>query len=331
MNRQIRTGPNSDRLLVLAAFACVYFIWGSTYLAIRFAVEAMPPFLMVAGRCFSAGAVLYAWARLRGDGKPTVSHWWAGVLTGGLLFAGGQSVLARVEQFVDSGLAALVLATIPAWMIVLQLRQKRPDLRTVIGVVLGLSGVGLLVIPSSGSGAAVDPLGALLLTFAALSWAMGSLVARKALPASSVLTTALQLLGGGIVSALVGLATGEVAGLATVELTARSILAFAYLTVFGTLVTFTAYAWLLNRCEPAAVGSYAFVNPVVAVVFGWAFGGESMSTMTLLAAAVIVSGVYLVVTGKTIRHHADEEDALPASVECEEGLPCVETRGEAPC
>lgn len=331
MTAQIRASRKGERLLILAAFACVYFIWGSTYLAIRFAVEALPPFLMVAGRCFISGAILYFWARWTGVAGPTTRNWLAGLLTGSLLFAGGQAILARVEQFVDSGLAALVLATIPAWMIVLQLRQKRPDRRTVVGIVLGLIGVGMLVMPGTGSGSAVDPVGALMLLFCALSWAVGSLVARSALPSSSVLTTAIQLLGGGVATTVIGLGLGEAGELLTAELTARALASFAYLTVFGTLVTFTAYAWLLDRCEPAAVGSYAFVNPVVAVVFGWAFGGESLTAMVLLAAAVIVSGVYLVVTGKKLaRTEASGEPTVVRMAPPDES-PCSEARGEAPC
>ncbi|MEM7354952.1 MAG: EamA family transporter, partial [Acidobacteriota bacterium] len=210
--------------------------------------------------------------------------------------------------------------TIPVWMIVLQIRQKRPTRRTVAGIVLGLGGVALLVVPAGGS-AVVDPLGGLLLVLCSLSWAIGSLSSRASLPQSSVLTTALQLLGGGVLASIVGLAAGEWSQLAATELTTRSVLAFAYLTIFGTLVTFTAYSWLLQRCEAAAVGSYAFVNPVVAVFVGWALGGESLTTTSIAAAGVIVAGVYLVVTSKKRKPSSAESSAesqfgLLASCDC---------------
>ncbi len=309
------------RATLLAAFGCIYFIWGSTYLAIRFAVETLPPFLMVAGRCLIAGAVLFAWAsRGRGPLALTARHWRAAAWTGGLLFAGGQAMLATVERFVDSGLSAVVLATIPVWMILLQLHRKRPGGRTIVGVVLGLGGVALLVVPQAGSGAAVEPLGAALLQLAAVSWAVGSLASRSAsLPAGSALPTALQLLAGGAAAALVGVLSGELGELGSAAVSGRSLLAFAYLTVFGTLVTFTAYAWLLNHCEPAVVGSYAFVNPVVALGLGWALGGEELSAGSLAAAAVIVAGVYLVVTTGARRRAA-----RPAPPE-----PCARLAAEA--
>ncbi len=301
----------SERWLILLAFGCIYFIWGSTYLAIRFAVETLPPFMMVMGRCLVAGGVLYAWARLTGAQRPTPSHWARGVLTGGLLFGGGQAVLAGVERTVDSGLAALVLATIPVWMIVLQLSSQRPTARTIAGVVLGLGGVAILVTPGSGV-AAVDPLSGALLLLCSLSWAIGSLVSRSGLPSSSALSTALQLLGGSLVSGLISLASGELGELNVAILTPKSLFAFAYLTVFGTLVTFTAYSWLLGRCDAAAVGSYAFVNPVVAVLVGWAFGGEALSVIMIVAAVVIVAGVYLVVTSKRERQPVVPEEAPEA-------------------
>ena len=304
----------APRGALLLAFGCIYFIWGSTYLAIRFAVETLPPFLMVAGRCLLAGSALYAWARLRrGRRAATRRQWRSAAWTGGLLFVGGQALLSVVERWVDSGLSALMLATIPVWMILLQIRSQRPRGRTVAGVALGLVGVALLVVPRAGGVAAVEPLGAALLLLAALSWAIGSLASRSAeLPAGSVLATSLQLLAGGALAALVGGLAGELGELAGAAVSARSLLAFAYLTVFGTLVTFSAYTWLLERCEPAMVGSYAFVNPVVALGVGWALGGEALSAGALAAAALIVAGVYLVVTSGTGRRPASAA-ALPAA------------------
>ncbi len=300
----------SERGLIWLAFGCIYFIWGSTFLAIRFAVEAFPPFLTVGTRSLVAGVVLFALAMARGVERPTARHLRRAALTGGLLFAGGQSSLAWAETFVDSGLAALVLAVIPVWMMLLQLHEKRPGVRAIVGVVLGLGGVAILVAPSSGGVAAVHPLGALLLLVSGLSWSLGSLASRSGLPSNVMLAASLQLLAGGGLACLAGVFMGELGRVEASAFTARPLLAFAYLTVFGSLVTFSAYSWLLGRCEPAAVGSYAFVNPAVAVLIGWAFGGEALSAAVLVATAVIVAGVYLVVTARpTLRHspHGEAE------------------------
>lgn len=298
-NRRPETqGGASGRGMILLAFGCIYLIWGSTYLAIRFAVEAFPPFLTIGTRSLLAGAVLFGLAMARGVARPTARHWRRAALTGGLLFVTGQSTLAWVETFVDSGLAALVLAIIPVWMILLQLRQKRPGARAVGGVVLGLGGVAILVAPGSAGIAAVDPLGGVLLLACGLSWAIGSLASRSGLPSDSMMSTALQLVAGGALACVAGAAFGELGRVEASAFTARPLLAFAYLTVFGSLVTFSAYSWLLTRCEPASVGSYAFVNPAIAVLVGWAFGGEALSASVLLATGVIVAGVYLVVTSR---------------------------------
>ena len=300
----------ADRGLIWFAFGCIYLIWGSTFLAIRFVVEAFPPFLAIGLRCASAGVVLFALARMRGVGEwPTMAQWRRGALSGGLLFVTGQAVLAWVEKSVDSGVAALILAVIPVWMILLQLHQKRPGFRAVAGVTLGMAGVAILVVPGSGE-AVVDPLGGVLLLACGLSWAIGSLVSRSGLPGDSMTATSLQLIAGGGLAMLVGGLLGEVGQLEVSAFTPRPVLAFLYLMVFGSLVTFSAYSWLLTRCEPAAVGSYAFVNPAVAVLLGWAFGGETISAMVLVAAAVIIAGVYLVVTARPTTRHAPGVDVV---------------------
>ena len=287
----------ASRGAILLAFGCTYFIWGSTYLAIRYAVETLPPFLMVGSRCLVAGTVLFVWARIQDRPWPELRHWRAAALTGTLFFVGGQGLLAWVERFVESGLAALFLAMIPVWMILLQARRKRPGPRTTAGVVLGLGGVALLIVPAGG--VAVDLLGGSLLLLSAFCWAVASLVSVSApRPDSDVLTTALQLLAGGCAAVIAGAITGELAGLSVGALSTRSLLAFAYLTVFGSLVTFSAYRFLLSHREPAAAGSYAFVNPMVAVIVGWAVGGETLTATTIVAGTVIVAGVYLVVTAQ---------------------------------
>ncbi len=301
MSEVVRREGRLGSVAVLA-FGCIYLVWGSTYLAIRFAVEALPPFLMAGGRCLVAGFVLLIWARLSGTAPATSRQWRLAVLPGALFFVGAQGVLSWAERFVPSGAAALLVATMPIWMILLGARRKRPTGRTIAGVVLGLGGVALLVVPA-GEAAGVSPLGGGLVLLAALSWALGSLVSR-ATGETGVLTTALHLLCGGVLACIVGAFRGELAELAAASLSARSLLAFAYLTVFGSLVTFSAYSWLLRRFEPAIVGTYAFVNPVFAVLLGWALGGEALGVMALAAAAGVVVGVYLVVTSNGSKEKA---------------------------
>ena len=310
----------------ILAFSAVYLIWGTTYLAIRYAVEVIPPFLLVGTRCLIAGAVLYAWARLRGDTRPSLDAWKKAAVVGALLFVGGQGLVTVAEKTVDSGIAALIVATVPAWFILLQIRQVRPSPRTVAGVSLGLVGVTLLLAPTSG-GAAVDLMGGFLLVLAALTWAIGSLISRsgwKAEPGkktSDAMGTGVTLIAGGTLTFLLGSSTGELGQLASAELSARPILAFVYLTIFGSLAAFSAYTWLLRRFPPAAAGSYTFVNPAVAVVVGWAIGGETLTAATMTATAVIVAGVYLVVTAKPVEA---KQTAASETVE-----PCPEPPCEA--
>lgn len=292
--------------VAVLAFGCIYFIWGSTYLAIRFAVEGLPPFLMAGGRCLVAGTVLLLWARLSGMPWPRSRQWRGALLPGALFFAGGQGVLSFAERSVPSGLAALVIATVPIWMILLRTHRKRPTGRTLAGVAFGLGGVAFLVFPAGGV-SGVSPLFGGLLVMAALSWALASLISH-ARGESDLVTTALHLLCGGVAACFVGVLRGEPAALAAAPLHGRSLLAFAYLTVFGSLIAFSAYSWLLRRFEPPTVGTYAFVNPVIAVLVGWAMGGEELSTAAIAAASGVVLGVYLVVTSKGSK---ERPQALP--------------------
>jgi drug/metabolite transporter (DMT)-like permease len=287
------------RSRVLLAFAAVYVIWGSTYLAIRFAIETLPPFLMAGTRFVVAGAVLYAWAVLRGAGRPTARHWRSAAIIGGLLLLGGNGAVVWSEQRVPSGLAALLVCTVPLWMVVVPALRRggtRPPAQVLAGVALGLTGVALLVGPGrlAGSGG-VDPLGALALVTGSLLWSTGSLYARRApLPAAPLLGAAMEMLCGGALLLVAGLLTGEAARLDLAAVSPRSALALLYLTVFGSLVAFSAYVFLLRATTPARVSTYAFVNPVVAVLLGWAFAGEPVTGRTLIAAAVIVGGVVLI-------------------------------------
>jgi drug/metabolite transporter (DMT)-like permease len=290
-------------LKVALAMGAVYVIWGSTYLAIRFAIETIPPFLMAGTRYLTAGVLLYGWARLRGAPRPSLVHWRSAAVIGAFLLLVGNGGVVWAEQRVDSGLAALMISTEPIWIVLLvwlRTGRQRPNPKVVAGLLLGFTGLVMLVRPT-GSGS-IDPVGATALVLASLCWAWGSLYGQRAsLPASPLLTTGMQMLAGGGLLLGASALTGEPGRFALAEVSARSVLALAYLVVFGAIVAFTAYVWLLRVAPPVLVSTYAYVNPVVAVLLGWAFAGEPLTKGTAIAAAVILAGVALITTsqGKT--------------------------------
>jgi len=297
----------SSRARVWIAFSAIYVIWGSTYLAIRLAVETLPPFLMAGARYFIAGVLLWGWVRIRGEYRATWAEWREATIVGGLMLLGGNGLVSWAEQFVPSGLAALLVSTIPIWVVLLDwlwLRSARPRPRILLGLALGIVGVGLLVRPGAATATAapggVSILGAVVLLLAAGFWAAGGLYARRAkLPSSSLLSVAMQMIAGGILILLTGTATGEWAKLHLGAVSPRSLLALAYLVSFGSLVGLTAYLWLIKNTTPARASTYAFVNPIVAIVLGWAVAGEALSPRILLAAAVALSGVVLIVRARS--------------------------------
>ena len=284
---------------VVAAFAAVYLIWGSTYLAIRFAIETLPPFLMAGTRFILAGTVLYAWARMRGAKKPLRIHWRSAAVIGALLLLGGNGGVVWAEQFVPSGLTALLVAVVPIWMVLLEWVRPEgtaPTPAVCFALALGFGGVALLVGPGeiAGDGHA-DLLGAGVLMLTSFCWAVGSIYARKApLPQSPFLATAMEMLAGGALLLVVGLATGQGQGLDFRSFSLLSGLSLLYLVIFGSLLGFTAYIWLLGVTTPARVSTYAYVNPVIAVFLGWLLGGELLSLRALLGSAVIVGSVALI-------------------------------------
>ncbi len=288
-----------SRAKLITGFAAVYLLWGSTYLAIRFAVETLPPFLMAGTRHLTAGLLLHVWSRGRGAPRPERCHWASAAAIGALLLLGGNGLVSWAEQRVPSGLAALIVASVPLWMLMLEAIQKRtrPKLLVVAGLFLGLSGLAVLVTPGRfvGNGS-VDPVGAAALLFAALSWATGSLYSRTAkLPASTPMATSMEMMVGGGILWTVGLLAGEGSRLDLAAVTMRSLLSLGYLIVFGSLLGFSAYIWLLRVSTPARVSTYAYVNPVVAVLLGWGFAGEPLTLRIALAAAVIVGAVALII------------------------------------
>lgn len=286
------------RWKVIAAFAAVYLIWGSTYLAIRWAVETIPPFLMAGTRFLIAGALLYGWMRLHSVPKPEPFHWVGATIVGGCLLLGGNGGVVWAEKAgFPSGLTALFIATVPLWMALLQRGLGMP-LRggVAVGVLLGFIGIILLVGPGElALGGRVDPAGATVIIFASLSWAIGSLYSRQArLPESALLATAMEMLAGGALLTLTGLVLGEWNAIHRDTVSTQSLFSYLYLIVFGSLGGFTAYIWLLRVTKPVLVSTYAYVNPVVAIVLGALLAGEIVTLRTFVAAAIILTAVALI-------------------------------------
>jgi len=288
-----------SRSRVIAAFVAVYIVWGSTYLAIRYAVETMPPFLMVGARFLVSGVILYAWSRGRGEPRPTKAQWRDALVTGVLLLCCGNGAVAWAEQRVPSGLAALLVAIVPLWMVLVEwLRPRgiRPTVSIVAGVVVGLIGLVVLIGPRTlvGDGD-VDRPGAIVLVVASLAWAAGSVYNRYgARPDSALMSTGLQMIAGSVGLLLVGVGAGELGTLHLARVSSASWLGWLYLVTFGSLVGFTAYVYLLRAVSPAKASTYAYVNPVVAVFIGWAIAGEPVTMRTLAAAAIILGGVAMI-------------------------------------
>lgn len=293
--------PAPPRWKLLSAFAIVYVIWGSTYLAIRFAIETLPPFLMAAGRFLVAGGLMWLWAKRRGAGRPTRRQVGAAAVVGLLLLLGGNGGVVWAEQRIDSGLAALLVAMVPLWVVTIEWLLpggRRPRLPLVLGVAGGLAGIAILVGPAELAGVErMDLWGAGAVLVASLLWSIGSLYAARAeLPKSARQGTALEMLVGSVGLVALGAATGELGRLDLAAVSPTSWAAVAYLVVFGSLIAFSAYVWLLRVVPASKVATYAYVNPVVALLLGWAFAGEELTARTLLAAAVILASVMLIVT-----------------------------------
>jgi drug/metabolite transporter (DMT)-like permease len=300
MNEGRRIEPAAPRrATLLLAFGAVYLIWGSTYLAIRIGLESLPPFFLMGMRSLAAGSLLYAWGRLREGAHPSPIHWRTSLLIGGLFFLGGHGGLAWAETRVPSGAAALVIAGMPIWMVLLGGREGGHPLRLASAILLGICGVATLAGPASilGSGG-IDPGAAIVLVLASLSWAIASVLSRRvARPASNALATGMDLLSGGALLCAGSILRGEPASLGRGSVSLASVAALLYLVLFGSVVALTAYNWLLRNTTLSRASSYVYVNPVVAVIIGWALGGEALTARVAAAAALLIFSVVLIMTG----------------------------------
>jgi drug/metabolite transporter (DMT)-like permease len=286
------------------ALGLLYLIWGSTYLAIRFAIHTLPPFLMAGVRFLTAGSILFAWAKARGAERATASAWRTAALSGALMLGCGNGSVVWAEQFVPSGMVALLIATVPLWIVLQDWgwgRGGRPSSGVLFGILWGFLGVTLLVTGSEiGSATPQDLLGGFLVLVGAGAWAAGSLVARYGTrPPSAELGNGMQMLAGGSLLLLAGLLRGEGSKFEVGSVSGSSAFALLYLIVFGSLVAFSSYIWLLRNTTPAVASTYAYVNPVVALLLGWALAGEPLSPRTVLAAFVILSAVMVITTRRS--------------------------------
>ncbi len=288
------------KIKIWTALLLVYIIWGTTYLAIRYAVETIPPFLMAGTRFLIAGSILYIWRRLAGDPRPTRGQWLRAAITGVLLLVGGNGLVSLAEKDVASGIAALMVGTEPLWITLLEALRRggsRPNWLGSLGLAAGFGGIVLLIAPSivGAQHAGSHPLAMIVLLIAAVLWAVGSIYSRGAdLPKSSLLSTGMEMLGGGVGLYLVGTVTGEWSQFTLASVAPRSWLGLAYLTMFGSLIGFTSYAWLLRNASLSLASTYAYVNPLVAILVGGLIGGETLNVRILLAALVIVGSVVLI-------------------------------------
>ncbi len=306
-------------LTIYLAFAAIYVLWGSTYLAMRIGIETISPLLLAGTRHLVTGLILYPFLRVRTGIRPSAAHWGTAAVTGILLLFVGNGGVCWAEQFVPSGLTALLVAMVALWLVVIEWLRPggtRPTGRVAAGIVLGFAGLVLLVGPARlGGSGRVDPIGAGVLVIASFSWACGSLYSKHGkMPSSPLLGAAMQSLAGGAVLWGVGLLAGEWRGVHLANVSLRSWLGLGYLIIFGSCLGFTAYIYLLKHSTPARVGTYAFVNPVVALFLGWALAGEPQTLRTGLAAAIILTAVCLVITAPH-RTPAESEAAIPVPEE----------------
>src|SRR5213594_1168227 len=306
------------KIWVIVAFTALYLIWGSTYLGILFAIQSVPPFLMASARFLLAGLIMFAIARTQGPLRSTSAEWRTALIVGACLLLGGNGGVTLSEKFIESGLASLIVATVPIYITLLGWLSgmtPRPTPIVWVGLAGGFLGVAILLGPAlrfSGSGR--PAIGMSILLLSSFIWSAGSLYSRTVKHAASpFLGAAQQMFCGGLLLMLVGLFAGESKKFHPGNITTLSLGAFAYLVLIGAIVGYTAYFWLLRHCDPAKVATYAYVNPIVAVLLGTFFAGETVTVRTLVAAALIIGSVALIITAQQLG--ARVEPALSAAME----------------
>src|SRR5437762_13675186 len=312
--------PAPTRIWIILAFAALYLIWGSTYLGIRFAIETIPPFLMAGTRFLLAGLIMYAIGWSQGLVRSSWANWRRSLIIGACLLLGGNGGVTISEKYIDSGLAALIVATVPIYIVVLGWASgmaPRPTPIVWLGLAGGFIGVGILLGPAlrlSSNDGRHPAIGMSILLVSSFIWSAGSVYSRTAKHAASpFLTAAQQMLCGGLLLLLAGVVTGEVPRFHPGSVSILSLASFIYLVIIGAVVGYTAYIWLLRHCEPAKVATYAYVNPIVAVLLGAAFAGETMTVRVLIAAALIIGSVAIVITAQQLKARA--EPAISAVIE----------------
>jgi drug/metabolite transporter (DMT)-like permease len=314
------TNARKNLVMMVLAFAAVYIIWGSTYLGIKYAIETIPTFILGGLRFTVAGIILLAIGRLSpGYEKPKAVHWRTAMIVGLLLLVGGNGGVVMAEHYISSGMTALLVATVPFFVVLLNwivLRQSRPSLKVAAGLLIGFLGVWLLL-PGSGPGvdateASNQLFGTVLLIGAALSWALGTLYGGRGETIKSLpMGAGMQMFSGGVMMLVIAVITGEFNNFNIEQVSAVSLFALAYLVVFGAIVAYTAYSWLMQNAKPAQVSTYAYVNPAIAVFLGWMIAGETLTGQMLVGAAIIVGSVALITSQK--KSTPDEASAIDRS------------------
>jgi drug/metabolite transporter (DMT)-like permease len=314
---------------VVLAYAAIYLIWGSTFLAIRIAVESIPPLLMMGVRCVAAGLLLVGWATLRGE-RVNVRAWGHATVAGALMFGAAYGGLAWAEQRIPSGVAALIVATLPLWLTALEWAQRgrRPSPRALVGVAFGFGGVALLVVRGTGAPLALLPI--VVVALGEGAWAVGSLYARPPrLPTSVALNAGLPLLAGGALLLMASSIARELQTFHLRDVSMASAAALGYLVIFGSIVAFSAYAWLMQVSAPWRVGTHSYVNPLIAVALGAAVAGEPLTPAVVASAVVIAGSVALILTGKATPEGTRAASERAAAIAPVRELPRLPARSAA--
>ena len=299
---------------IWVALITLYIVWGSTYLGIKVAIETIPPFFHAALRFLISGLIILAWQKAAKQEMPTRKQWISTAIIGNLLLLGGNGLVAFAEQFIPSGIAALIIATVPLWLVIMEAVRPggiKPSWQAIVGLIVGFIGIFILAGPAeiSGSQTELNPLGVMALLAATVLWASGSIYSKTAdLPKGSLVTTGAEMLMGSIGLIIVSLLTGELNGWNPAEVSSRSIAGLVYLITIGSIVGFGSYIWLLQNAPISLVATYAYVNPIVAVVLGYFFGNEALEPRTWLATAIIIGAVIFINTKSKpqVRKEAEE-------------------------